>query len=1042
MPLQQISPAPGQQQVALPRGSTVNLPSLPGRFLPGSSLPPPPQPKRGYQRPRVERSLHEVEQTKAERRKDIERRCLELNPPIKPSTLTYMEAFNAAIKIPMPLNENAWELLKTRLLTQRADAEQRESDQLASLRGSEMEIEERRRYEEERKQVQQNADRMWTVLKKPSREKIKIYAEEHIRHAWGDGHGVTKDTSSRFAADVLCYVRARFFEVIALEDRMLASQGRIFPPDADSMASRKLKLEDMKWVFEECVKPHTEPYGKELFLCSACDVNHKHFSLDAVIQHYAAKHTNALSHGNSVLYWKADWPADPPFDPNPHLPRSQEGLVRMSSSPAYTAGHRSGSSAPQSWTPVVPPGQPNGIYHVQSDELVSQACRIWDDIEGIRDLTDSVRLYVIIQHLARGFKRRFTNEPTLSLFTDCVNNKDKLRPLKSLSKLRCKACSISTTMLTNGGPDVEYQLPDLLKHFQKSHIEVDCSTTDRSASQSTPLTMRSSTHVPRLDWKHDMVALPIGAAIHDLLYSPGMDQSKLQIIAEVLPQHFPQPLPPIRPIPYVSDHDASSVLPRPDSESMRDDENRPIVIMTTTTTSNNTTTRRLPFVAERGMISADDEYDPRHPAPAPAPTSAPSLPDPTVWRRRPDGSQSIGSSSSRERGPHHSGRHVEPRAVTSSAYSHDHAAGHQFVEEDDYGARDVLYKREIPPHLYHGSRHRTMGEDTSSQISRSGSAMEWTPRGTKIVSLEPDPEVPPVRTIDERARGLLDPNFNAAEHFLDNFDAIATEAFGESDAAAANPGEYALGRPALTESDSRPPLDDRREGQAAGWHDHHPFSRDPRTRRSLSPLARYERVVKVHYDDPAGGHDRPYALRGRPHGEPRFASADLDYETNLRERPYSATGEHDTPSSLDTRRHPRERYRHDDGRYSAEPEYGHRVAQRSPDFYQPRFDDRVVRYVEVLPSGERRYVGEPKYIDGAYEPVEYIRVVPREFRTTTRGPFMERPLRDYAPEYVDYNRTYLPSESYESERPPYSRAPDSRDGIFERYEAYERYEQR
>jgi hypothetical protein len=82
--------------------------------------------------PRIERSIRDVNQMKADRRAEIERRCSQLDPPIMPSTLLYMESFAAAIQIPMALNEGAWEVLKPRLLAQREAAEKREEEQRAA----------------------------------------------------------------------------------------------------------------------------------------------------------------------------------------------------------------------------------------------------------------------------------------------------------------------------------------------------------------------------------------------------------------------------------------------------------------------------------------------------------------------------------------------------------------------------------------------------------------------------------------------------------------------------------------------------------------------------------------------------------------------------------------------------------------------------------------------------------------------------------------------------------------------------------------------
>ncbi len=76
--------------------------------------------------------------------------------------------------------------------------------------------------------------------------------------------------------------------------------------------TRKLTLENMKWLFDVKVKPLTEPYMKELFYCRSCEANNKLYGFEGVVQHYAAKHTSSLSLGSVVVHWRAEWPEAPP----------------------------------------------------------------------------------------------------------------------------------------------------------------------------------------------------------------------------------------------------------------------------------------------------------------------------------------------------------------------------------------------------------------------------------------------------------------------------------------------------------------------------------------------------------------------------------------------------------------------------------------------------------------------------------------------------------------------------------------------------------
>jgi hypothetical protein len=277
-----------------------------------------------------------VTQMKADRRAEIERRCLQLNPPIMPSTLVYMDSFAAAIQIPMALNEGAWEVLKPRLVAQREMAEKREEEQRAANQHLQAKAEERRQQEAQLAEARENLNREWEEMQKPVREKINNYADEIIRADWRDGDAVNEANCPQFAADVLMHVRKRFFEVLAHEDAMLMARGLPLRLDSPGETTRKLTLENLKWVFESKVKPFTDHHRKELFLCSVCDNPTKFYALDAVIQHYAAKHTSSLSMGTAVVYWKAEWPEHPPFDPRPSASRHVQQFSGFTPGAAYS----------------------------------------------------------------------------------------------------------------------------------------------------------------------------------------------------------------------------------------------------------------------------------------------------------------------------------------------------------------------------------------------------------------------------------------------------------------------------------------------------------------------------------------------------------------------------------------------------------------------------------------------------------------------------------------------------------------------------------
>ncbi|RMZ79449.1 hypothetical protein DV738_g3289, partial [Chaetothyriales sp. CBS 135597] len=506
-----------------------------------------------------EKSFQEVIKLKAERRSEIERRCLDLEPPIKPSTLTFMDAFNAAVQIPIPLNDNAWEALKPRLLAQLPAAKQEEAKNQIMIStpddASLIQLSKTDRHP----LAELDADQLWEEIKRSPREKIKTYADEYISSIWAEGKSITKATVCKFAADALVHIRRRFYETLMEEEQAIEAKQIVLPPDSLPDQTRKLKLEDMRWIFQEAIRPHTEHFSREIFLCSACDTGTKRFSFDAVIQHYAAKHTSALSHGNAVVHWKAEWPAEPPFHPTPDTIWNQEASHRpmfgsQTTSSQYIASPPYFLTSGPSWTSPMHParGQPSGLYATQSDALISAALDVWAATDQIYGLPDSVRLYVIIHQVIMRLSQRFANEVPLSMFADCISHKPALRQIRFLANLQCKSCLKFGTFGKESGHNYlsqnssRYVVPELLDHFQKTHLEPDARSPSRGFGQ--PMSV-SSVAPPCMDWKFDMIELPHENAIRDLIHAPGMNLQKLEVIATALPLYFPHPLPPIEPIP-------------------------------------------------------------------------------------------------------------------------------------------------------------------------------------------------------------------------------------------------------------------------------------------------------------------------------------------------------------------------------------------------------------------------------------------------------------------------------------------------------------
>ena len=674
------------------------------------------RPQISFQQPRPERSIRDANEAKAARKAEIERRCAVMEPPLLPGVLGHMESFQAAIQISQPLTEQSWEVLKPRLLAQRPYAERREQDRIQQSQMIQAEYKQRRQQEAQLKETKETFDREWDNVQTPVRNRLSVIANERIEQKWAGGKSITKDTCPKFAADILLYVRQRYYEDIAREDDEVAAAGESIKTDPpNGTPTRILILENMKWLFDTKIKPLTEHFQKELFLCNGCDGNFKLYGFEGVIQHYAAKHTTTLSMGSVVVHWRAEWPEHPPFNPNPTVAKAayykvptpgitspqgpsmgdqssatsygvygqsteshaaSHSYTAMNQSPelyqpphtgqqqdiahgpppaqhyppplvtghtqpiqqssAFPAGFPASQNAQNGFQalpynqntqaynspflgrvypsahPNVPqmpeqtvarvhgpdfsanayggtsmtlrpnglpnqnlpfnsfdagrnfPPQVNDLYKVQMDDMARHARDVWFATAGIKDIPQSVRIYVVIHHTASRFAARFTNEPSLAMFIDGIDHSSVMRPVRSLNGLACKTC-VHTVAGT--GERRLFTLPHLLNHFKNTHVE----------NPHTPMNVPSPQGIPRLDWKTEMIELPEHSLIANLLYAQGMDNVKLELIVWALPGVFPSPLPRIGapgnhgPVPiYRGDYGlgSRSFLPETSSESV------------------------------------------------------------------------------------------------------------------------------------------------------------------------------------------------------------------------------------------------------------------------------------------------------------------------------------------------------------------------------------------------------------------------------------------------------------------------------------------
>jgi hypothetical protein len=599
-----------------------------------------PQPgQTGSTQPSHQRNLHDANEAKATRKTDIERRCQQMNPPIPPNVLRHMDSFKAAIQISQPMNDYAWSVLQPRLVAQLPAAQQAEANHVSHAASLSTKSADRRFQDVNSKEAKEAMDREWEDLQRPIRDKLSAIADDFINQDWDQGKALTFENSPKFAADLLTHVRRKFQEAVATGNS--PSRVQQHQNVTDNVASKpKLVLENMKWVYDNKIKPLTEQFRKDLFFCNGqdCESSTRPYGFEGVVQHFGAKHTGAFSSGNIVVAWRdAEWPEETPFHPDPvsvqpfhhghgsnapgypghfggysragtatphmlpHLPQASPGPYPFAGSyngpflppqtsnsaiagydftqqygtpvdnfafsamgpPGYVSQIGSNSYMPSpalgnsavAPPPAMPPpghvvpdvtpdsteatGHSTSLFDKQVSTVIEMSQDIWKHTAGIKDLPNSVRIYVLLHRVISRFHVEFNHEPNLNHFIDAFSNHEMPKSLKLAPGLSCTACQrepfhqMAGSHYAKSADRKTYTALNLLLHFRSQHL----------ASQ--PYATAYGQQTSLLDWKEDMIELPNERFISGLIYAPGMDDEKLLMIATVFPKSFPMPLPKI-----------------------------------------------------------------------------------------------------------------------------------------------------------------------------------------------------------------------------------------------------------------------------------------------------------------------------------------------------------------------------------------------------------------------------------------------------------------------------------------------------------------
>ncbi|KAF1975680.1 hypothetical protein BU23DRAFT_502933 [Bimuria novae-zelandiae CBS 107.79] len=173
------------------------------------------------------------------------------------------------------------------------------------------------------------------------------------------------------------------------------------------------------------------------------------------------------------------------------------------------------------------------LFDKQVSTVIEMAQDIWKQTSGVKDLPNSLRIYVLLQRSISKFHIEFNYEPSLDHFLGAFSSLEIPRALKNAPGLSCKACQDEISRYSRPEERKTFTVLNLFEHFKSQHSGPQASGYGNGQLPGS------------LDWKEDMIELPSDRVISGLIHAPGMDDDKLHMVATVFPTLFPTPLPKI-----------------------------------------------------------------------------------------------------------------------------------------------------------------------------------------------------------------------------------------------------------------------------------------------------------------------------------------------------------------------------------------------------------------------------------------------------------------------------------------------------------------
>jgi hypothetical protein len=416
------------------------------------------------------RAREVMEELKSQRRADIEARVAQLQSPIPPNVLSDLPSFQIALQKIEPFHDKEWKRLKSQLLAQYKKMKKTEKKSTSIAKASE-----KHQSEDIAKDNKGLTHQGWHNTDTLVRIRISTLTDQFLRDHWGERQGIKQKDCAQFTIEVFAYVHKQFYAEFSKAD--------------DASSTRRLILDDMKWIFDNKIKSLINHHPQEFFFCSKC-LNSKLFGFHAVVQHYASKHAEKKLRNQ---HWRAEWTEEPLFRSSP----MQQVSIVDSKSP-----HSHGS-------------EDVDAYKSRVDIMAKVLKSVWQVLKKAQNIPTSAKMRVLIHHVAKGYQEHYLEPAPFEIFLDILDHPKSSCAVSNYKDLACKICMLSQTQ--DEDEKFLFSLPTLAKHFHDVH---------------------NKERFPPTDWRVDMVWLPDIQIYQRLQSSTWKNKRAFELTSEALPWLF------------------------------------------------------------------------------------------------------------------------------------------------------------------------------------------------------------------------------------------------------------------------------------------------------------------------------------------------------------------------------------------------------------------------------------------------------------------------------------------------------------------------